>query len=132
MGGVPGGVVGGKLGGTLGGTLQSDALAQRQTPPEPLEAVMARAIFTPDPDASLLARTPTGLLKRSPGVNKTWFCIDERGRTTGVKTTKKFPGDPKIDAICRDAVKRWRFRPLVVDGRPERTCSVARFEIQFD
>src|SRR5690606_40932298 len=41
---------------------------QPQTPIHaPIAAVMAKSVFTPDPDPSTLARTPTGRTHRSPG-----------------------------------------------------------------
>ena len=134
VGGVPGGVVGGKVGGQLGGVLgqATHGVAQKRLPVEPLKAVMARAIYAPNPDTDKLARTETGLMRRGRGVNKTGFCIDKSGRTTDVRTNKKYPGDPKIDALCRRTVAKWRFRPFLVGGKPAKVCSVARFEIIFE
>lgn len=132
VGGVPGGVVGGVVGGTFDGTAIGDRKTEKVRPPEPLEAVMARSMFAPDPDPKLLAKTATGLMKRGAGVNKTFFCVRPDGKTEGVKTTRKFPGDPEIDRICRDTVKRWRFQALVIGGKKVRTCTTVRFEISFE
>ena len=133
IGGVPGGVVGGVVGGTLDGYEGAPlGVAKKARPPEPLEAVMARAIYTPDPDQKLLAKTATGLLKRGKGVNKTFFCVRTDGKTEDVRTTRKYPGDPEIDRVCRDVVKRWRFRPRLVGGKKVRTCTTVRFEITFE
>ena len=140
-GGVPGGVLGGVPGGVVGGVLGGDpnaigtgslTPARPAEPPKPLEAVMEQAIFTPDPDAGRLAKTNTGMFDRHGGVNRTAFCIDRRGKTVSVRTAKRFPRDPQVDTICRDAIKRWRFRPFLVAGRPTQVCTVAEFEIHFD
>ena len=133
VGGVPGGVVGGVPGGVLGSRLGPRPPTPTNKPaPEPLDVVLQRAIYTPHPDPKLLARTKTGPLDRHDGVNRTSFCIDERGRTVSVKTSKAFGGDPKIDEICRDTVAQWRFKPLRLEGRARRVCSVAVFEIRFE
>jgi protein TonB len=100
-------------------------------PPVPIATVRAQAIFTPAPDQGKLGATRAGTFDRRPGENETSFCVDITGRTTDVRTTKKFPGDPKVDEICRDTIKTWRFKPFLVDGRPTKTCSVQVFNILF-
>ena len=52
-------------------------------------------------------------------------------KTVDVKTKKKFPNDPKVDEICRDTIKKWRFKPFIVGGKPVKTCSVAEFNLKF-
>ena len=135
IGGVPGGVVGGTLGGQLGGTLGASAVpnaTKREPAVEPLSAVMARAVYTPDPDIDQLARTSTGLMRRGSGVNKTGFCVDTNGKTVDVTTHKRYPGDPAVDRICRDTVATWRFKPFLVGGKPTKVCSTVRFDIRFE
>ena len=131
-GGVPGGVIGGVPGGVLGGQLGVPLKRRSFEAPKPLAAVIARALATPNPDANRLQKTQAARGGRDPGTNKTAFCVDIRGRATAVRTKTKFPGDPEVDEICRDAVKKWRFRPFILDGRPIKVCSVAVFEIAFD
>lgn len=100
-------------------------------PPLPIAAVMAQAIYTPPPDRNRLSGTKAAMFDKRPGVNETSFCIDTEGHTVDVRTTRKFPGDPKIDDICRDTVKTWRFKSFKVDGRPVKTCSIQVFNISF-
>ena len=71
------------------------------------------------------------MIDRRPGENETAFCVDPQGRTVDVRTVKKFPGDPKVDEICRDTIKTWRFKPFLVDGKATRTCSIQVFNITF-
>lgn len=98
----------------------------------PIEAVMATAIYTPDPDPARLARTPTGLTSRRSGRTTVEFCIGGDGRTRGVRTRSRFSGDPEVDRICRQTVSKWRFRPSRVAGKARTTCSTVVFDIRFD
>ena len=130
--GIPGGIP------TLTGIGQAPPIAisrdrpQTDTrPPLPISAVMAQAIYTPPPDKNRLAATKAAMFDKRPGANETSFCIDTEGRTVDVRTTRKFPGDPKIDEICRETVKSWRFKSFKVDGRPVKTCSIQVFNISF-
>ena len=99
--------------------------------PLPIATVRAQAIYAPAPDQGRLGATRAATFDRRPGENETSFCVDPTGRTSDIRTTKKFPGDPTVDEICRDTVKTWRFKPFLVDGRPTRTCSVQVFNITF-
>ncbi|RMG99237.1 MAG: TonB family protein [Deltaproteobacteria bacterium] len=92
---------------------------------------MAQAIYAPDPDKKKLQATKAAMFDRRGGVNKTYFCVSEQGKVVDVRTTKKFPGDPQVDKIIRDTVKKWRFRPFLVGGKPRKTCTTYTFEIHF-
>lgn len=135
-GGVPGGIPGGVVGGVLGGQFKGGVATKRDTGKDvakkPIKAVMGQAIYSPDPDKSKLAGTKAGMFDKRPGVNKTSFCVSATGKTVDVRTVKKFPGDPKVDQICRDTVKKWRFKPFVVGGKAQKTCSTVEFNIKFN
>jgi periplasmic protein TonB len=130
--GIPG-IPGGGIPGLPPGT----GIATRSPPkpesraPVPINTVRAQAIYAPHPDQGRLGATRAATFDRRPGENETAFCVDEVGRTVDVRTVKKFPGDPKVDEICRDTIKTWRFKPFKVDGKPTRTCSVQVFNITF-
>jgi protein TonB len=108
-GGVPGGIPGGVVGGVLGGGMAGGVATKRDTTKDvakkPIKTVMGQAIYSPDPDKKKLAATKAG---------------------------RKFPGDPKVDQICRETVKKWRFKPFLVGGKPVRTCSTVEFNIKFN
>ncbi len=109
----------------------------RPTPPapvdiRPLASVMARAIYSPDPDPKKFALTRTGRTHRSPGRSTVSFCIGPAGRTQDVRTTRAFSGDRDVDRICREAVKKWRFSPLRVGGKARTSCSKITFDIEFE
>ena len=129
-GGVPGGIPGGMPGGLAGG------VATKREPPKevekkPIQAVMRQGLYTPDPDPKKLATTKSAMFTRANGSNKTYFCVDTSGNTTDIRTTKRFPGDPQIDQIIAETVRKWRFRPFMVGSKPMKTCTTYTFEIEF-
>ncbi len=136
FGGPPG--VPGIKGGIPGLPPPSSGIAQRNDKPPadtrtpvPIATVRAQAIYAPPPDQNKLGATRAATFDRRPGENETAFCVDPQGRTVDVRTVKKFPNDPKVDEICRDTIKAWRFKPFLVAGKPTRTCSVQVFNISF-
>ena len=99
-------------------------------PPTSIQAVLAQGVFTPDPDSKRLGATKAGMFDKRPCTNRTSFCVDTRGRVVDVRTTGRCY-DMQVNAICRDAVKRWRFKPFVVGGVAKRTCSTVYFNLEF-
>lgn len=142
--GGPGGVPGGTgnrcllppcIGTEVIDTLPPDVLPPKAPQPPiqaPIAAVMAKSVFTPNPDAASLSRTPTGRTHRSPGKTTVSFCIDGDGKTYDVRVRKGFRGDAEVDEICRKTVARWRFSPQRVGGKARSTCSTVTFDIRFE
>ncbi|MEZ4453406.1 MAG: hypothetical protein R3B09_28335 [Nannocystaceae bacterium] len=133
-GGVPGGVVGGVLGGQLGGQLGGVAVKrdnQQAAPPIPINAVMSQGVYVPDPDDKLLKSTKASMFDKRPCVSKVFFCVDTNGKTTDVRTKGKCY-DPKVDEICRETVKKWRFKPFIVGGKTQKQCSTMEFSLKFN
>jgi protein TonB len=93
---------------------------------------MGQAIYSPDPDKKKLAGTKAFTFDKRGGESHVSFCVNAQGKVVDVKTAKKFPGDPKVDQICRDAVKTWRFKPFLVGGKAQKTCSKAIFKLKPD
>ena len=85
----------------------------------------------PKLDPRRLAQTNSGKHDRRPGKNVTSFCIDTSGKVVKVRTKRKFRNDPAVDKICRDTVKRYRFKPFKVGGKPMEICTEKTFNIQF-
>ncbi len=137
-GGVPGipgssiGVPGSPFGGGIGapGVRRPHKDRADAPPPSPIQAVLAQGIFTPKPDQKRLGATKAGMFDRRPCTNKTFFCVDPRGKVVDVRTTGRCY-DPQVNAICRDAVKHWRFKPFIVGGVAKRTCSTVHFDLEF-
>jgi protein TonB len=105
-------------------------------PPEPpmpeVPFAKMQPIYSPDPPQGELARTRTGLGSRRPGSVRVEFCIDAHGKVARSRVVKRFSGDTAIDAIARGTVSKWRFRPMLVGGRPRPACSAVTFDIRFD
>jgi periplasmic protein TonB len=107
-GGVPGGVIGGIVGGLpeappptaaaarpvrVGGIIRTPKLLQRVTPEYPPLAVQART-------------TAIVIIEA---------VVDADGR---VQTAKVLRGQPLFDQAALDAVKQWRYKPLLLNGVP--------------
>ena len=106
-GGVPGGVIGGVVGGLpsaalppatvapvrVGGMVRVPTLLNRVTPAYPALAVSART-------TALLVLEATG------------------GGDGRVQDVKVLRGQPLFDQAAVDAVKQWRYRPLLLNGVP--------------
>jgi len=127
--GIPGGIPG--MPPITGIAVRQPSKPQETRTPLPIATVRAQAIYAPPPDQGQLGATRAATFDRRPGENETAFCVDPTGRTVDVRTVKKFPNDPKVDEICRDTIKTWRFKPFLVDGKPTRTCSIQVFNISF-
>ncbi|MBX7082767.1 MAG: energy transducer TonB [Nannocystaceae bacterium] len=96
----------------------------------PLSVVSSRLKYSPNPAQADLLRTEAGMARRNVRA-VVEFCIDAAGKVEGVRT-RKTSGDPEVDRLCREALSRWRFSALQVDGAGKRTCSEFTFEIAFE
>ena len=133
-GGVKNGIPGAPPGNIIGlptGPIATKPAKQEAVANKPLSVVMARAVYTPDPDPKLLQATKSARFDKRNGRNVTSFCIGANGKVNSVKTKTKFPGDPQVDAIIRQTVESWRFKPLEVGSKTMKTCTERIFSIQF-
>jgi len=101
-----------------------------ESPRVPLDVAQGRVIFSPDPPRDQLLATRAGTIHRG-GTSVVEFCVGTNGRVDKA-TTKRSAGDGDVDRICRDTIKRWRFRALEVQNRPTRMCSEMTFVISFE
>ena len=109
-GGVEGGVPGGVVGGVVGG-LPSDA------PPPPAKVVriggqiaqpkLIRQVKPVYPDLAVQSRVSALVILEAE--------VDTRGY---VKTVKVLRGHPLFDDAAMEAVKQWRYQPLLLNGEP--------------
>lgn len=140
--GVPNGVLGGQPNGIIGGIpigkVPIGGLGIAVKPPtkdvltvKPLAMVMARSVYTPDPDMKLLQQTKAARFDKRNGKATISFCIDGNGGVVNVKTKGKFPGDPQVDAILRRTIENWRFKPLEVGSKKMKTCTQRTFSLKF-
>lgn len=102
------------------------------TPPPKvkLEVIESRLRFSPDPSRELLLATRAGAARRG-GTSVVEFCVGADGKLDAIETERS-SGDADVDRICRDTLKRWRFSPMLVDGRAKRVCSEVSFVIAFE
>lgn len=114
-GGVPGGVEGGVPGGVVGGVV--GGLPSEKAPPAPVSPVRVGGIIqapklvnrvNPEYPAIALAAgaRATLVLEATVGVD---------GRVTAVQLLR---GHPLFDAAAIEAVKQWRYQPLLLNGVP--------------
>ncbi len=109
-GGVEGGVPGGVVGGVVGG-LPSEA------PPPPAKVVriggqiaqpkLIRQVKPVYPDLAVQSRVSALVILEAE--------VDTRGH---VKAVKILRGHPLFDDAAQEAVKQWRYQPLLLNGEP--------------
>jgi protein TonB len=56
------------------------------------------------------------------------YVIGEDGSVRDVKALK---GPPELQSVCIEAVKTWRFQPILVDGSPVAVVRMARFPFRI-
>jgi protein TonB len=112
-GGVPGGVEGGVPGGVLGGVVGGLPSA----PPPPTKVVrIGGSIVAP----KILKKVPPeypalATAARVSGIVIIEAQVDTHGQ---VKTATILRGVPLLDAAALDAVRQWRYQPLLLNGEP--------------
>jgi protein TonB len=85
--------------------------------PKPVQLVMA----TPEYPAAAKSQ---GI----EGVVMVRYVIGEDGSTRSIKAVK---GPPELQAACVEAVKKWRFQPILVDGVAVAVVRMARFPFRI-
>ena len=111
-GGVVGGVVGGVLGGELGGQLGGELGGTGDRPVRVGGDVMAPTVVTRiDPVYTEIARKA-----RISGIVILEAIINTDGNVRDVRVLKPLPMG--LDQSALDAVRRWKFKPGTLNGRP--------------
>ncbi|HXI12538.1 MAG TPA: energy transducer TonB [Thermoanaerobaculia bacterium] len=112
VGGVIGGVVGGVLGGTLGGELGGQLGGTGDAPVRVGGNVTAPTVINRvEPVYTEIARKA-----RVEGIVILEAIIEKDGTVRDVRTLKALPMG--LDAAAMDAVRRWKFKPGMLNGRP--------------
>ncbi len=125
-GGVAGGVKGGTVGGTVGGT-GTGAVVVAGPPAKFLPPAMGaqQKISGADPDF------PAHL--RRAGVTYVVMAkivVNASGAVESVTLQKR--AEPTLDELVVAAVKKWRFRPLLANGKPIPFSYFGRFEFKSE
>ena len=119
-GGVEGGVPGGILGGVVGGSVTQDVVPP-PPPPPPVARAPVRvggAIMVP----ALVSRIapvypPLAVKARVQGVVVLEAVVDRNGRVESVTVLRSIL---LLDRAAIEAVRQWRYSPLLLNGQPER------------
>jgi len=137
-GGVKGGVIGGTIGGTVGGTIGGTIGG---TPNGVLGGTIGGTGIGPRPK---FLPPSMGALQKQSGDDPAFpavlrkagalyvvaakICVSRGGDVDGVTLQQR--ADPLLDDNVVQAVKRWRYRPLMADGMPVPFCYFGRFEFR--
>ncbi len=115
VGGVPGGVEGGEVGGVTNGIVGGIV----GTPPPPAPTAPVRVggqITTPQLVKRVEPRYPAvAVAAKLSGTVILELTVDDAGRVTDVEVLRS---QGLLDKAAVDAVKQWRYSPLVLNGIP--------------
>jgi protein TonB len=120
-GGVEGGIPGGVVGGVVGGILSD--LPPPPPPPPPAPVVREPVRVGGELKApALIERVepeypPLAVRAQVQGVVILEAVVDRQGSVEDVRVLRSIP---LLDRAAIDAVRRWRYSPLLLNGRPER------------
>jgi periplasmic protein TonB len=123
-GGVAGGVKGGVQGGVVGGVVGAPEQGPRMLAPQ-----VAKGLLLIDPnDERYRVRLPPALERAGVTLSALLrICVSAQGAVTEVRILKG--AGPAIDPQIPTVLGRWRYRPLLLDGRPTPFCTPLRYEI---
>jgi periplasmic protein TonB len=113
-GGVPGGVEGGVPGGVVGGIV--GGLPQEAPPPPAKTVRIGGKIVAPKLVHTVQPEYPE--LARAARVSAMLVLEALVGFDGHVKTVTVLRGHPLLDPSAIDAVKQWRYKPLLLNGEP--------------
>jgi protein TonB len=120
-GGVEGGIPGGVVGGVVGGVLTDLPPPPPPPPPTPVPRAPVRVggeLKAP----ALLERVepeypPLAVRAQVQGVVILEAVVDRQGRVEDVHVLRSIP---LLDKAAIEAVRQWRYSPLLLNGKPER------------
>jgi protein TonB len=121
VGGVPGGIPGGQLGGVIGGIISSSSSpAAVPTLPKPVPTVQRVRVSAGVSNGRLIYRVeptypPLAQQAHIQGAVVLVALIDRAGN---VQSLQVVSGHPLLVRAAIDAVKQWRYQPLLVNGQP--------------
>src|SRR5438270_2634738 len=115
VGGVPGGVPGGQMGGVIGGIISSTPVAV------PKAATPTRVRVSQGVTAGLLTRKvqPTyPPLARQARIQGAVVLQAEISKEGAIQNLSLISGHPMLAPAAIEAVKRWRYKPYILNGEP--------------
>jgi len=118
IGGVPGGIPGGQLGGVIGGILSSTntAVVPKFSAPTPQRIRVSQGVTKGQLIEKAEAKyPPIALSARIQGVVVLKAIISKTGE---IENLELVTGHPMLVPAALDAVKKWRYRPFLLNGVP--------------
>jgi periplasmic protein TonB len=85
--------------------------------PKPVQIVMKKPDYPADAKSAGIE-----------GVVVVKFVIAEDG---SVRDAKVLKGPPELQAVCLEAVRAWRYQPVLIDGVPTAVVKIARFPFRI-
>ena len=129
VGGVVGGVRGGVVGGVLGGTPRPPPPPAKKKGPEMVSARIARGRLLINPsDPRYRVDLPAPLARTGEVYTALLLvCVSSRGSVTGVRVLRS--AGPALDPQFPRVLGRWRYKPLLRNGRPTAFCYRLRYRV---
>jgi hypothetical protein len=85
------------------------------------------AISAPDPDNARVFASEA-IFHKGLHINRTYFCVHPSGVTEAITTVVPARA-PGLDALMRETIAAWTFKPAQFQGKPTRACT--RVETKF-
>ena len=126
-GGVEGGVKGGVQGGVVGGVIGAPAV--KDPGPRLLAPQVAKGLLLIDPNDERYRVALPPALERG-GITLSAIvrvCVSAQGAVTEVRIVRG--AGPAVDPQIPSVLGRWRYRPLLLDGKPTPFCYPLKYEI---
>jgi protein TonB len=125
-GGEEGGVEGGVKGGVVGGVVGAPPVNQgpKMLPPQ---VGGKQLLIDPNSDPYKVGLPPPLARGGMSFFAILRICVSTEGTVTDVKVLRG--ADPAIDPQIPTVLRRWRYRPYTLDGRPVPFCYMLRYEI---
>jgi periplasmic protein TonB len=134
VGGVPGGMPGGSPGGVIGGIISSvpSAAPPPPPPPKPKEKPIQRITVGGNVQKARLVDQPRPAyppLARQARIQGTVKFTAIIGRDGAIQNLQLMSGHPLLVPAATEAVKRWRYKPTLLNGEPVEV--VTQIDVNF-
>ena len=129
VGGVVGGVLGGQLGGVLGGTGSGPPpppSGPKNVAPKMLEKQRIKGKSMVSPSSNVI----TAVMRSGKSFRAVFrYCITTSGDVNKMKFLKKSPY-PAYDAKVKTEARKWKFKPIRVNGKAVPACSIINYNVK--
>jgi protein TonB len=123
------GVEGGVEGGVVGGLGVAPPPPPKQTGPKAVSAGAGRRqlLINPGVPPYCCPKIPRALERTDSFTSRLQVCVTAQGQVYDVRVLRG--AGPAIDSQIPAFVRRWRYKPLVVDGQPRAFCYPVTYQI---